>query len=81
MYQLTNLKPILAGGNVDKVVNALSQLRANIPLEFERAAAIIWQAGMFLWHFDDVNPKVIETPLIAAIAKDGIELKAKARLR
>lgn len=72
----------LAGGNVDKVVNALiAAQRANIPLEFERAAAIDLAGRDVLEAVQmSVNPKVIETPLIAAIAKDGIELKAKARV-
>jgi uncharacterized protein YqfA (UPF0365 family) len=72
----------LAGGNVDKVVNALiAAQRANIPLEFERAAAIDLAGRNVLEAVQmSVNPKVIETPLIAAIAKDGIELKAKARV-
>jgi len=72
----------LAGGNVDKVVNALiAAQRANIPLEFERAAAIDLAGRDVLVAVQmSVNPKVIETPLIAAIAKDGIELKAKARV-
>jgi len=72
----------LAGGNVDKVVNALiAAQRAGIPLEFERAAAIdlagrdVFQAVQM-----SVNPKVIETPVIAAVAKDGIEVKARARV-
>jgi uncharacterized protein YqfA (UPF0365 family) len=72
----------LAGGNVDRVVNALiAAQRANISLEFERAAAIdlagrdVLQAVQMC-----VNPKVIETPVIAAIAKDGIELKCIARV-
>ena len=72
----------LAGGNVDKVVDALiAAQRAEIDLGFERAAAIdlagrnVLEAGQM-----SVNPKVIETPLVAAIAKDGIELKAKARV-
>jgi len=72
----------LAGGNVDKVVNALiAAQRANIPLEFERAAAIDLAGRDVLEAVRmSVNPKVIETPIIAAIAKDGIELKAKARV-
>jgi len=72
----------LAGGNVDKVINALiAAQRANIPLEFERAAAIDLAGRDVLEAVQmSVNPKVIETPLIAAIAKDGIELKAKARV-
>jgi uncharacterized protein YqfA (UPF0365 family) len=72
----------LAGGNVDKVVNALiAAQRANIPLEFERAAAIDLAGRDVLEAVQmSVNPKVIETPIIASIAKDGIELKAKARV-
>ena len=73
---------LLAGGNVDKVVNALiAAQRANIPLEFERAAAIDLAGRDVLEAVQmSVNPKVIETPIIASIAKDGIELKAKARV-
>ena len=72
----------LAGGNVDKVVNALiAAQRAEIPLVFERAAAIDLAGRDVLEAVQmSVNPKVIETPLVAAIAKDGIELKAKARV-
>ena len=69
----------LAGGNVDRVVNALiAAQRAGIPLDFERACAIDL-AGRNAVQMS-VNPKVIETPVIAAIAKDGIELRAKARV-
>lgn len=72
----------LAGGNVDKVVNALiAAQRANIPLGFERAAAIDLAGRDVLEAVQmSVNPKVIETPNIASIAKDGIELIAKARV-
>ena len=72
----------LAGGNVDRVVNALiAAQRAEIPLVFERAAAIDLAGRDVLEAVQmSVNPKVIETPLVAAIAKDGIELKAKARV-
>jgi uncharacterized protein YqfA (UPF0365 family) len=72
----------LAGGNVDRVVNALiAAQRANINLEFERAAAIDLAGRDVLEAVQmSVNPRVIETPVIAAIAKDGIELKAKARV-
>lgn len=72
----------LAGGNVDKVVNALiAAQRANIPLGFERAAAINLAGRDVLEAVQmSVNPKVIETPNIASIAKDGIELIAKARV-
>ncbi len=72
----------LAGGNVDRVVNALiAAERAAIPLVFERAAAIdlagrdVFQAVQM-----SVNPKVIETPLVSAVAKDGIEVKVIARV-
>lgn len=72
----------LAGGNVDRVVNALiAAHRANIELKFERGAAIDL-AGRDVLHAVQmsVNPKVIETPFIAGIAMDGIEVKAKARI-
>ena len=62
----------LAGGNVDRVVNALiAAQRAGIPLAGRDVLNAVQMS---------VNPKVIETPVIAAIAKDGIELRAKARV-
>ena len=72
----------LAGGNVDRVVNSLiAAQRANIPLEFERSAAIDLAGRDVLEAVQmSVNPKVIETPVVAAIAKDGIELRAKAKV-
>lgn len=72
----------LAGGNVDRVVNALiAAQRANIDLPFERAAAIDLAGRDVLQAVQmSVNPKVIETPIIAAVARDGIEVKAKARV-
>ncbi len=72
----------LAGGNVDRVVDALiAAERANIPLIFERAAAIDLAGRNVLEAVQmSVNPKVIETPVISAVAKDGIELKAVARV-
>ena len=72
----------LAGGNVDRVVNSLiAAQRADIPLEFARAAAIDLAGRDVLEAVQmSVNPKVIETPVVAAIAKDGIELKAKAKV-
>lgn len=72
----------LAGGNVDRVVNALIAAQgADIPLEFVRAAAIDLAGRDVLQAVQmSVNPKVIETPIVAAIAKDGIELRAKARV-
>jgi len=72
----------LAGGNVDRVINALiSAQSAEIPLEFEKSLAIDL-AGRNVEEAVkmSVNPKVIETPVVAAIAKDGIELRAKARV-
>ena len=72
----------LAGGNVDRVVNALiAAQRANIDLLFERAAAIDLAGRDVLNAVQmSVNPKVIETPVIAAVAKNGIEVRAKARV-
>ncbi len=72
----------LAGGNVDSVVNALiAAERANINLEFEKATAIdLAGRNVFEAVQMSVKPKVIETPIVAAIAKNGIELKAKARV-
>jgi len=72
----------LAGGNVDRVVNALiAAQRANIPLGFERAAAIDLAGRDVLNAVQmSVNPKVIETPVVAAVAKDGIEVKVRARV-
>lgn len=72
----------LAGGNVDRVVNALiAAERANIPLPFERAAAIdLAGRDVFLAVQMSVNPKVLETPLVSAVAKDGIEVKVIARV-
>lgn len=72
----------LAGGNVDRVVNALvAAQRAGIPLSFERGAAIDLAGRDVLNAVQmSVNPKVIETPFVAAVAKDGIEVKAMARV-
>lgn len=72
----------LAGGNVDRVVNSLiAAQRADIPLVFERAAAIDLAGRNVLEAVQmSVNPKVIETPNVAAVAKDGIEVIAKARV-
>ena len=62
----------LAGGNVDRVINALiAAQRADIDLVFERAAAIDLAGRDVLQAVQmSVNPKVIETPVVAAIAKD-----------
>jgi uncharacterized protein YqfA (UPF0365 family) len=72
----------LAGGNVDKVVDALiAAERAQIDLKFERAAAIDLAGRNVLQAVQmSVNPKVIETPLISAVAANGIEVKVKARV-
>ncbi|MGL5550439.1 MAG: flotillin-like protein FloA, partial [Culicoidibacterales bacterium] len=72
----------LAGGNIDTVINALiAAQRANIPLEFEQAVAIDLAGRNVLEAVQmSVNPKVIETPLISAVAKDGIEVMVKAKV-
>ena len=73
----------LAGGNVDGVVNALiAAERADIiELPFEKAAAIdLAGRDVFDAVKMSVNPKVIETPMVSAVAKDGIELLVKARV-
>ncbi len=72
----------LAGGNVDRVANALiAAQRAGIPLGFEQSCAIDLAGRDVLNAVQmSVNPKVIETPIIAAVAMDGIELRAKARV-
>jgi uncharacterized protein YqfA (UPF0365 family) len=72
----------LAGGNVDRVVQALiSAHRAQIPLPFEKAAAIDLAGRNVLEAVQmSVNPKVIETPNVAGVAKNGVEMKAFARV-
>ncbi|MFG0213076.1 flotillin-like protein FloA [Brevibacillus porteri] len=72
----------LSGGNVDRVVDALvAAQRADIPLGFERAAAIDLAGRDVLEAVQmSVNPKVIETPVVAAMAKDGIELRTRAKV-
>jgi len=72
----------LAGGNVIKVINALvSADKANIHLPFERATAIDLAGRDVLEAVKmSVLPKVSQTPLVSAIAKDGIQLKAIARI-
>ncbi|HBW33981.1 flotillin-like protein FloA [Desulfosporosinus sp. BICA1-9] len=72
----------LAGGNVDRVVNALiAAERAAIPLQFERAAAIDLAGRDVLQAVQmSVNPKVIETPVVSAVAQNGIELRVKAKV-
>lgn len=72
----------LAGGNVDNVVNALiASERAGIELPFEKAAAIDLAGRDVLEAVKmSVNPKVIETTNVSAVAKDGIELLVKTRV-
>ncbi len=72
----------LAGGNVVRVVNAMiSADKANIPLPLKRAAAIDLAGRNVLEAVQmSVLPKVIETPKIAAVAKDGIQLIAISRV-
>lgn len=72
----------LAGGSVQTVVNALiSADKANIPLDFNMATAIdLAGRDVLLAVQMSVNPKVIDTPPVTAVAKDGIQLIAKARV-
>ena len=72
----------LAGGNVDRVIDALiAAHRAQIPLPFERSAAIDLAGRDVLEAVQmSVNPKVIETPTVSAVAQNGIEFKIKARV-
>jgi len=72
----------LTGGNVDAVVNAIiAAQRANLELPFERAAAIdLAGRDVFEAVRMSVTPKVIETPMISAMAINGIEVKAVARV-
>jgi len=72
----------LAGGNVSRVVQALIAAdKASIELDFNRAAAIDLAGRDVLEAVQmSVNPKVIETPMVAAMAKDGIQLKAVSRV-
>lgn len=72
----------LAGGNIERVINALiSAKQASINLSFTTACAIDLAGRDVLQAVQmSVLPKVIETPPVAAIAQDGIELRAKARI-
>lgn len=72
----------LAGGNVPSVIKALvSADKANIPLDFKLAAAIdLAGREVFEAVQVSVNPKVIDTPSVAAVAADGIQLIARARI-
>ena len=72
----------LSGGNVQRVVNALiSADKAQLPLTFKQATAIdLAGRDVFEAVQVSVNPKVITTPKVAAMAKDGIQLLAMARV-
>lgn len=72
----------LAGGNINQVVDALiAAERANIDLSFEQAAAIdLAGRNVFEAVQVSVTPKVINTPVIAAVAKNGIEVKVIAKV-
>ncbi|MEI7812715.1 MAG: flotillin-like protein FloA [Ignavibacteria bacterium] len=72
----------LAGGNIINVINALiSAHKAGLDLSFERATAIdLAGRNVFEAVKMSVIPKVIETPLVAAVAKNGIQLKAIAKI-
>ncbi len=72
----------LAGGHVERVVHALvSASKANIDLSFQMATAIdLAGRDVFLAVQMSVNPKVIDTPPVTAVAKDGIQLVSKARV-
>jgi uncharacterized protein YqfA (UPF0365 family) len=72
----------LAGGNVMRVVQSLIAAdKASIPLNFKQATAIDLAGRNVLEAVQmSVNPKVIETPVVAAMAKDGIQVKALARV-
>ncbi len=72
----------LAGGNVSKVIRALiSADKANIELDFKAATAIdLAGRDVFEAVQLSVNPKVIESPAVTAVAKDGIQLITKARV-
>ncbi len=73
---------LLAGGRLNMVIDALIAAQAaNIDLSFESCRAIDLAGRDVLDAVKtSVNPKVIETPTVAAVAKDGIELRAKARV-
>ena len=73
---------LLSGGRVDNVVDALiAAHRANLELSFEKAAAIdLAGRDVFEAVRMSVNPKIIETPWISAVAVDGIEVKVVARV-
>ena len=72
----------LAGGHIERVTHSLvSASKANIDLDFKMATAIdLAGRDVFMAVQMSVNPKVIDTPPVAAVAKDGIQLIAKARV-
>ena len=72
----------LAGGNIATVIQAIIQAKqAKIPLPFEKACAIDLAGRDVLDAVNMcVNPRVIKTPLIGGVAKDGIQIKAMARI-
>lgn len=75
-------KHFLAGGNIERVIKAqISAQQAGIPLKFEQACAIDLAGRDVLQAVQmSVNPKIIETPPVSAMAMDGIELRVKARV-
>jgi uncharacterized protein YqfA (UPF0365 family) len=72
----------LAGGNIENVTLAMiAAQRAQIPLEWQRAAAIDLAGRNVLEALQtSVNPKVIETPIFQGVAQNGIQLNVKARI-
>jgi uncharacterized protein YqfA (UPF0365 family) len=72
----------MAGGNIDNVVRAMiAAQRAQIPLDWQRAAAIDLAGRNVLEALQtSVNPKVIETPVFQGVAQNGIQLNVKARI-
>ncbi len=72
----------MSGGHVDRVAQALiSAYRAQIPLTFEKAAAIDLAGRNVLEAVQmSVNPKVLETPVVTGVAKNGVEMRAFARV-
>ncbi|MGI6214686.1 MAG: flotillin-like protein FloA [Christensenellales bacterium] len=75
-------KHVLAGGDIERVIKALiSAQQAGMQLKFEQACAIDLAGRDVLQAVQmSVNPKIIETPPVAAMAMDGIELRVKARV-
>ena len=75
-------KHVLAGGNIERVIKAqISAQQAGLPLQFEQACAIDLAGRDVLQAVQmSVNPKIIETPPVSAMAIDGIELRVKAQV-